>query len=88
MAYIARLTNDDMDTTLQTLNKSTNYTQGFEYDKAYGGWKLVKENGSIEVSTRKSKRDMYNWIWAYIYGIQDGRKIFIKGLRSYEVLPV
>jgi len=87
MIYGKRLTNGDMYDTLETLRRTTGYKQDYAYDNANGGWKLVKENGSIEVSTRLSKRDMYNWIWAYIYGIQEGRKIFIKRLRSYELLP-
>ena len=82
-----RLTNEDMTTALASLSQTTNYTQGFSYDKANGGWKLVRDDGALEVSPRLTKRAMYDWIWAYIYGIQDGKKIFIKGLRSYEVLP-
>ena len=81
------LTNNDMNATLATLSRTTNYTQGYDYDKANGGWKLVRADGSIEVSIRMSRRAMYDWMWAYIYGIQAGRKIFISGLRSYEVLP-
>ena len=87
MAYGERLTNIDMNDALEALRRTTGYTQDYAYDNANGGWKLVKENGSIEVSTRMSTRTMYDWIWAYINGIQDGQKIFIKGLRSYEVLP-
>jgi len=87
MVYGERLTNIDMNDALEALRRTTGYTQDYAYDKAYGGWKLVKENGSIEVSTRMSTRAMYDWIWAYINGILDGQKIFIKGLRSYEVLP-
>jgi len=82
-----RLVDGDMTAALASLSQTTNHTQGFSYDRANGGWKLVRENGSIEVSTRLNKREMYDWIWAYIYGIQDGRKIFISKLRSYEVLP-
>ena len=83
-----RILNKDMDDTLSALNRTTNNTQDFSYDKANGGWKLVRDYGAWGVSSRLNKREMYDWMWAYIYGIQDGQKIFIKGLRSYEVLPV
>ena len=65
-------------------------TQGYQdyaYDKANGGWKLVRDGGDSEVSTRPNKREMYDWIWAYIYGIQDGKKILTSKLRNYEILP-
>ena len=83
-----RLLNKDLTDTLVALNKTTNDTQNYAYDKANGGWKLVRDNGAWGVSSRLNKREMYDWMWAYIYGIQDGQKIFIKGLRNYEVLPV
>ena len=83
-----RILKSDLDEALSALNKTTNNTQDFSYDKANGGWKLVRDSGAWQVSSRLTKREMYDWMWAYIYGIQDGQKIFIKGLRSYEVLPV
>ena len=82
-----KILKSDLDNAMSALNLATNNTIDFSYDKAYGGYRLVRENGSREVSPRLPKRGIYDWIWAYIYGIQDGRKIFISKLRSYEVLP-
>ena len=82
-----RLTNGDMTAALASLSQTTNHTQDFSYDRANSGWKLVRDGGAWEVSGRLTKREMYDWIWAYIYGIQDGQKIFINSLKSYEVLP-
>ena len=73
---MVRLTNEDMVATLENLNRATHDTQGYSYDKANGGWKLVRADGSIEVSTRLSRQAMYDWTWAYIYGIWAGRKIY------------
>jgi len=84
---VERILNKDLTDALSALNKATNNTQDYIYDKANGGWKLVRDEGAWEVSSRLNKREMYDWMWAYIYGIQDGRKIFINSLRSYEVLP-
>jgi len=70
-----RILKADLDDAMSALNRVTNNTQDFSYDKAYGGYKLVRENGAWQVSSRYSKRAMYDWMWAYIYGIQDGQKI-------------
>ena len=60
---------------MSVLERTTNNTQDFAYDKANGGYRLVRENGAWEVSPRLSKREMYMWMCAYIDGIQDGQKI-------------
>jgi hypothetical protein len=65
----------DLDNAMAVLQRATNNTQDFAYDKAYGGYKLVRENGAWEISPRLSKREMYMWMSAYIGGIQDGQKI-------------
>jgi hypothetical protein len=65
----------DLDNAMAVLQRATNFTQDFSYDKAYGGYRLVRDNGAREVSPRLNKREMYHWICAYIYGIQDGQKI-------------
>lgn len=72
-----RIIKTDLDDAMSALNRTTNNTQDFAYDKAYGGYKLVRENGAWEVSPRLSKREMYDWMWAYIYGIRDGQKILL-----------
>ena len=70
-----RILKADLDDAMSALNRVTNNTQDFSYDKAYGGYKLVRENGAWQVSSRYSKRAMYDWMCAYINGIQDGQKI-------------
>ena len=70
-----RILKSDLTNALSVLQKTTNNTQDFSYDMAYGGYKLVRANGAWEVSPRLSKREMWMWMWAYIHGIQDGGKI-------------
>jgi len=72
-----RILKTDLDDALSALQRTTNYTQDFSYDKAYGGYKLVREKGAWEVSPRLSKRGIYDWVWAYTYGIQAGQKILL-----------
>ena len=62
---------------MTVLQRTTNDTQDFSYDKAYGGYKLVRDNGAWEVSPRLNKPGMYLWMCAYISGIQDGQKILM-----------
>ena len=70
-----RILKSDLDNAMTVLQRTTNNTQDFTYDKANGGYRLVRENGAWEVSPRLSKREMYMWMCAYIDGIQDGQKI-------------
>jgi hypothetical protein len=75
MSIMKRILKSDLDNALTVLQRATNHTQDFAYDKAYGGYKLVREHGGWEVSPRLSKREMYTWMSAYIDGIEDGQKI-------------
>jgi len=70
-----RILKSDLDNAMSVLERTTNFTQDFSYDKANSGYRLVRENGAWEISPRLSKREMYMWICAYINGIQDGQKI-------------
>ena len=70
-----RILKSDLDNAISVLQRTTNNTQDFAYDKANGGYRLVRENGAWEISPRLSKRGMYMWMCAYIDGIQDGQKI-------------
>ena len=75
MSIMKRILKSDLDNALAVLQRATNHTQDFAYDKSYGGYKLVREHGAWEVSPRLSKREMYTWMSAYIDGIEDGQKI-------------
>ena len=72
-----RILKADLDDAMSALNRVTNNTQDFSYDRAYGGYKLVREDGAWGVSPRLPKRAMYDWMWAYIYGIEAGQKILL-----------
>jgi hypothetical protein len=70
-----RILKSDLDNALAILQRATNNTQDYAYDKANGGYKLVRENGEWEVSPRLNKREMYMWMAGYIDGIADGQII-------------
>ena len=74
-----RILKSDLDNAMAVLQRATNNTQDFAYDKAYGGYKLVRENGAWEISPRLSKREMYMWMCAYINGIWGARSFLQDG---------
>ena len=56
---------------LRTNHKDVDYS----YDQAYGKYRLARDNGSRWVSPRLNKREMHQWICAYIEGIVAGRAV-------------
>ena len=70
----------DLDDVLTTLNSMTNNTQGFSIDADCDGYQLVRESWIVSPG-RLNKREMYQWISAYVLGIEDGKKI----LKRYEL---
>ena len=38
------------------------------------GYRLYRDNESREVSPRLPKGQLYDWMWAYLDGIREGRK--------------
>jgi len=82
-AIMKQILKSDLDDVLTTLNNMTNNTQGFSIDADCDGYQLVRENGAWIVSPDRflSKRQLYQWISAYVLGIEDGQKI----LKRYEL---
>ena len=50
----------------------------YSYDQAYGQYRLARDNGSRWVSPRLNKRELHQWIGAYIEGIIAGRAIEVQ----------
>ena len=50
----------------------------YSYDHSPEGHRLARDNGSRWVSPRLNKREMYQWIGAYIEGIIAGRAIEVQ----------
>jgi len=86
-----RILKADLDHMAEYLDEVTNHSQGFRVLKVTGdeftddsqgfrihnftkGWKLVR-HGDWYISPVLPKRELYEWIWAYLYGIRDGQKI-------------
>jgi len=63
----------DLDDALDALQRASNNGRDYAYDHANGGYRLVSANGAVEISPRLPKREMYNWVWAYVEGIHAGR---------------
>ena len=63
----------DLDDALDALQRASDKRRDYAYDHAYGGYRLVSDNGAVEISPRLPKREMYNWVWAYVEGIHAGR---------------
>jgi len=68
-----RILKSDLDNAMTVLQRTTNNTQDFSYDKANSGYRLVRDNGAWEISPRLNKPEMYMWMCAYVAGIQDGQ---------------
>lgn len=64
-----RINKADLDQMLEVLRNATDHKVDFSYDKAYGGYRLVRDRGSIEISPRLSKPEMYRWMGAYVSGV-------------------
>ena len=57
-----------------TGDEFTDDSQGFRIHKATKGWKLVRDGGWY-MSPVLPKRGLYQWLSAYIAGIEDGQKL-------------
>jgi len=69
-----RILKADLDHMAEYLDEVTNHSQGFRIHNFTKGWKLVR-HGDWYISPVLPKRELYEWIWAYLYGIRDGQKI-------------
>ena len=67
----------NLDRVVLYLNKITNHSQGYAIGRGRnGGWMLDRDGDwLISPPDGLSKRGLYEWIWAYIAGIEDGQKI-------------
>ena len=55
-----RITESDLDRAVSILSDLSGYEYGI--DKAYGGYKLVSKDGSVEISKRGTRREIYDHI--------------------------
>ena len=69
-----RILKADLDAIAAYLDGITHHSQGFRIHKATKGWKLVRDGGWY-MSPVLPKRGLYQWLLAYIAGIEDGQKI-------------
>lgn len=60
-----RITKRDLTTQIHMLNKITG--ADYDFDWAYGGVKVVHENGSQDVTVRGTKREIYNMLHGMLH---------------------
>ena len=75
MSY--RILKADLDHAVEHLNNITNHSQGYGIGTVRnGGWVLDRDGGwHISPTEGLSIHSLYEWIWAYTSGIEDGQKI-------------
>ncbi len=62
-----RTTNEQLNSLCQHLNDKTGLD--FSIDHAYGGVRLVRKHGSVDVSYRLRKGELHTWMLAFMDGI-------------------
>ena len=70
-----KITMDRLRNLVAILNRETRNQFDYDLDPAYGGQRLVRKQGSIDVSPRLSKGELYEWIHAYRQGIAIGQEL-------------
>ncbi len=69
-----RITKARLDHLVEILIRETDGAIDYELDPAYGGYRLVRNRGSQDVSPRMGKTELYHWIHAYRQGIEIGKE--------------
>ncbi len=64
-----RTTDKQLESLCQHLNDKTGNAHDFSIDHAYGGVRLVRKHGSVDVSYRLRKGELHTWILAFMDGI-------------------
>lgn len=70
-----KITKARLDNLVAILIRETGGTIDYELDSAYGGYRLVQNQGSHDVSPRMGKTDLYYWIHAFRQGIEVGKEV-------------
>jgi len=70
-----KITMDRLRNLVSILRREVDDTIDYDLDSAYGGYRLVRNNGSADVSPRMGKTELYYWIHAYRQGIEIGKEV-------------
>jgi hypothetical protein len=85
---MARTTNKDLETFVELLNKGTDNLYDFSIGHAYGGVRLERKAGSVDVSPRLSRGELYEWMSAFAAGLDHATEVGYIGAsqlrRQYE----
>ena len=64
------VTRKDIETTLELVNRLLGTPDRYSLDICNGGFRVVSDSGSRDVSPRGTKRQTYDWLWAMVAGIE------------------
>ncbi len=67
-----RTTNDNLEALADIINARTKNQYDFTIGHAYGGVRLERKGGSVDVSPRLSMGELREWMHAYLDGIDLG----------------
>jgi hypothetical protein len=67
-----RISRQHLDSLVDRLNREVP-GQDYSIEVAYGSPKLVRKDGSVSVSPRLAKGQLYVWMHAFLDGIEAGR---------------
>lgn len=66
---MARTTSKELEEFVEFLNKETGNLYDFSIGYAYGGARLERKGGSVDVSPRLSKGELREWMSAFAAGL-------------------
>ena len=66
---MARTTDQQLEELCDQLNKGTSQRYDFSIGHAYGGVRLERNAGSVDVSPRLTKGELHEWLLAFIAGL-------------------
>ena len=72
---MSRTTRQDLDDLAFLINTLVEQPGEYFIQKAYGQPRLYRAQGSVEVSPRLPMGEMRRWMYAFIHGIEVGKRI-------------
>lgn len=81
-----RITDNDLSRMVNILNARTDQAYDFTIQYAYGKPRLHRKGYSVDVSPRLSKRELYEWIDAYLEGLSLGLDVQARRARYPDLL--
>lgn len=68
-----RVTRKEIEITIDLVNRLLETPDLYSLSICNGGYRVVSELGSRDISPRGTKRQAYDWLWAMVAGIEAAR---------------